>query len=280
LGTVAATVLSVLAASNMALETVMANGVDPTALLPPATGVVGAGGASGTSLPVTGVSGKIQMGMTVSGPGVPAGTTILAQTAGTTPGGAGTYRTSVATTSAALDALTFTAGPSLAFFPAFAPIVPPPPIGADKAVPNFPPPTPPPIGSVPIGDLVGPVVAAAGVPPSVAGFAQPQYKTGSATSPTAASWFPQFTTIFPNPTIVFTNTLMIGAAVPPQTASTQNIQVDGWGPSVPPGAPTAPGGDGRFPRVLEDETTWEAWVWLSANPNDPRAPDVRAQLGA
>ena len=220
------------------------------ALLPPVTGVVGTGGASGTSLPVTGVSGKIQLGMTVTGTGIPAGTTILAQTAGTTPGGAGTYKTSQATTAAALAALTFTAGPALAFFPAFSIIVPPPPIGANKTVPNFPPPTPPPIGTVPKGDLVGPAIAAAAVPPSVAGFVEPRFKTGSATSPTAASWFPSFTSTFPNPTIVFTNTMMIGAPKPPQTASTLNIVLDGWGPYVPPTAPTSPGSDGRFPRSL------------------------------
>lgn len=88
-------------------------------------------------------------------------------------------------------------------------------IGDPVGVPTFPPPTPPPIGTVPAGPLVGPAVAPAPVPPSLAGVVQPQYKTGSATSPTAASWFPQFTTAsaytpFPNnpPTgtpIVFAN---------------------------------------------------------------------------
>jgi len=199
--------------------------VEPQALLPPVTAVVGVGGASGTSLPVTGVSGKIQIGMTVTGTGIPANTTITAQTAGTTPGGAGTYRTSQATTAAAAAAVTFTAGPSLAFFPAFAVIVPPPPIGANKTVPNFPPPTPPPIGTVPVGDLVGPVVAPAAVPPSTPGFTQPRFfgSGNSATAPTAASWFPKFTTTSPSPPIVFTNTMMIGAAKPPQTPTTPQI---------------------------------------------------------
>jgi len=217
---------------------------DPLALLPPATGVVGTGGASGTSLPVTGVSGTIQIGMTVSGTGVPANTTIVAQIAGTTPGGAGTYRTSQATTAAALAALTFTAGPALSFFPAFSIIVPPPPIGADKAVPNFPPPqAPPALGQVPVGDLVGPAIAAAAVPPSVAGYVQPRFATGSATSPAVGGYFPVFTTTFPVPTIVFTNTAMIGPLatapfgsppVPPHTNSTAPIAIGGQAPQRPP----------------------------------------------
>lgn len=134
-------------------------------------------------------------------------------------------------------------------FPLFVPIVPPPVFGVGGgAPPNFPPPTPPPIGAIPLGVLVGPAIAAAAVPPSVAGFPLLQFKTGSVSAPTAASWIPQFTTTFPVPTIVFTNTMMIGAAVPPHTNSTLNIVLDGWGPSVPAGAPTAPGSDGRLPR--------------------------------
>src|SRR5215467_1769006 len=88
------------------------------ALVAPATGVVGTGGTSNsTSLPVTGVSGKIVIGSTVTGTGVPANTTIVAQLSGTTQGGAGTYKTSNPTTLAALVNLTFTPGPALAFFP-------------------------------------------------------------------------------------------------------------------------------------------------------------------
>jgi hypothetical protein len=86
-------------------------------------------------------------------------------------------------------------------FPAFVPIIPPPPIGAAQAIPAFPPPTPPPIGHVPVGQLVGPAIAPAAVPPSLAGVVQPQYKTGSATTP--PGYFPSFTTTgayagFPN----------------------------------------------------------------------------------
>lgn len=138
-------------------------------------------------------------------------------------------------------------------FPAFVPIVPPPPIGNAQTIPTFPPPTPPPIGQVPVGPLVGPAIAAAAVPPSVAGFPQPQFKTGSAVAPPSGGYWPIFTSTFPTPTIVFSN-IFTGHSpptTPPSTASTLNIVLDGWGPSVPPGAPTAPGGDGRFPRMVE-----------------------------
>lgn len=53
---------------------------------------------SGTNLTTTSVTGIIFTGDTVAGSGVPAGTTIVSQTSGTT-GGAGVYVTSVATTS-------------------------------------------------------------------------------------------------------------------------------------------------------------------------------------
>jgi hypothetical protein len=57
------------------------------------------GTGSGTSLTTTSVSGIILVGDAVnSGSGVPAGTTIVSQTSGT-PGGAGIYVTSQATTS-------------------------------------------------------------------------------------------------------------------------------------------------------------------------------------
>lgn len=146
------------------------------------------------------------------------------------------------------------------------PIIPPPPIGEGGGPPPlFPPPTPPPIGEVPIGPLVGPAIAAAGVPPSLAGVVQPQFATGSKTAPLPSAYFPVFTTTFPVPTIVFVNQLMIGAAVPPQTPSTQNIILDGWGLFVPPGAPTTPGGDGRLPRLIE-----EAAFAAAAQEDEPR----------
>jgi hypothetical protein len=54
---------------------------------------------TGTNLAVTNVSGFLAPGQTISGTGVPAGTTIVSQTSGPT-GGAGEYVTSAATTSA------------------------------------------------------------------------------------------------------------------------------------------------------------------------------------
>jgi len=56
------------------------------------------GTGSGTNLTTTSVTGVIKVGDTVTGTGVPAGTTIISQTSGTT-GGAGVYVTSAATTS-------------------------------------------------------------------------------------------------------------------------------------------------------------------------------------
>ncbi len=73
------------------------------------TGSIGAtftATGTGTSLAVTAVTGLISIGDTISGTGVPAGTTILTQVSGTT-GGAGTYTTSVATTAAAATVTSF-----------------------------------------------------------------------------------------------------------------------------------------------------------------------------
>lgn len=55
---------------------------------------------SGTNLTTSSVSGVIKAGDAIAGTGVPAGTTIVSQTSGTT-GGAGVYVTSAATTSSA-----------------------------------------------------------------------------------------------------------------------------------------------------------------------------------
>jgi hypothetical protein len=148
-----------------------------------------------------------------------------------TPGGSNTL----------LNGFTFTGGTGTTpTFPAFTPIYPPPAVGVGGgATPAFPPPTPPPIGHVPVGPLVGPAIAPAAVPPSVAGVVQPQYKTGSATVPTAASLFPEFTTTtayagFPNnpPTgvpIVFSNIYTGGnpQVTPPSTPTTAQITLNG-----------------------------------------------------
>lgn len=61
---------------------------------------------TGTSLAVTALTGYLAVGDTISGTGVPAGTTITAQVSGTT-GAAGTYTTSVATTAAAATVTSF-----------------------------------------------------------------------------------------------------------------------------------------------------------------------------
>lgn len=61
---------------------------------------------SGTNLTVSAVTGLISIGDTVAGTGIPAGTTIVSQTSGTT-GGAGVYVTSAATTIAAATGTAF-----------------------------------------------------------------------------------------------------------------------------------------------------------------------------
>jgi len=61
---------------------------------------------SGTNLTVSAVTGVISIGDTISGTGIPAGTTIVSQTSGTT-GGAGVYVTSAATTISAATATAF-----------------------------------------------------------------------------------------------------------------------------------------------------------------------------
>jgi len=61
---------------------------------------------SGTNLTTSVVTGVISIGDTISGTGVPAGTTIVSQTSGTT-GGAGVYVTSAATTASAATVTAF-----------------------------------------------------------------------------------------------------------------------------------------------------------------------------
>jgi len=69
------------------------------------TSATGTGTGSGINLTVSAVTGNIQVGSTITGTGVPAGTKITNQQSGTT-GGAGVYTTSVATTAASAS-LTF-----------------------------------------------------------------------------------------------------------------------------------------------------------------------------
>lgn len=133
--------------------------------------------------------------------------------------------------------------PSEPVFPAFTPILPPPPVGVP------PPPTFPPTGSntapvpVPVGPLADPIaIGPPAVPPSVAGVPQPQFGSGSATAPPVNGYFPEFTTTPPSPPIVitqspgvfgiFNNAVAAVGATPPWT----------WPPppstSTPPVLPT------------------------------------------
>lgn len=73
------------------------------------TGSIGAtftATAAGNQLTTSAVTGLISVGDTISGTGVPAGTTILNQVSGTT-GGAGVYTTSVVTTATAATVTSF-----------------------------------------------------------------------------------------------------------------------------------------------------------------------------
>ncbi len=73
---------------------------DLTASITGSLGATYTATASGTSLTASSVTGFISSGDTISGTGVPAGTTILSQSSGSA-GGAGVYITSVATTASA-----------------------------------------------------------------------------------------------------------------------------------------------------------------------------------
>lgn len=163
------------------------------------------------------------------------------------------------------------------------PIIPPPPIGQDKPTPIFPPPTPPPIGVVPVGDLVGPAVKPANVPPSLAGVEQPQFGTGSKTAPTAASWFPDFTTHPPYPPIVVHTApgifgLFTGhqpPITPPETETDIIIRLNGWGPPGPqePDEPDEP--DENGPHGTEPEPTYTP----APHNRMPPPPPPRPQRG-
>lgn len=82
------------------------------------------GTGSGVNLTTTSVTGIIKIGDGVSGTGVPAGTTIVSQTSGTT-GGAGVYVTSGATTSSGASLISggIPPGANAAFLQAEAQIV-------------------------------------------------------------------------------------------------------------------------------------------------------------
>jgi hypothetical protein len=84
----------------------------PLAFTPPPTVTVATatGTATGASLAVSSVTGTIVIGAAVSGPGIPANTTIINQMSGST-GGAGTYTTNQPTTASAA-ALAFVPPPA------------------------------------------------------------------------------------------------------------------------------------------------------------------------
>jgi len=189
-----------------------------------------------TTLTVTGLTGIIRPGALVSGASVQPDVTIVSQLSGI-PGGEGDYLTSAPTT-IANESIDFTTGINLAFFPSFAPVVPPPTFGEGGGVPPEFPPLPPDTApvSIPPGVLVGPVVAPAAVPPSVAGFPQPTFwPPTSATSPTATSWFPDVTVQLPpgQPIFVKNDVMMIGNMKPPSTPTFTQVPIGGWGEPGP-----------------------------------------------
>lgn len=162
------------------------------------------------------------------------------------------------------------AGTNPATFPGFTPLLPPPLIGAG-------------------GGLIGPAIAPAAVPPSVAGIAQPVFRTGTATSPTGATLLPHFTTTFPSPTIVFSNVWTVPtfaggvwtSTLPPQTVTTQNIALGGWGlpgPSGlgpgPPAYPNPPGAGKPFMADADNENAEGASVEEASAEHDEEAAET------
>jgi hypothetical protein len=104
-----------------------------------------------------------------------------------------------------------------------------------------------------------PVVSPADVPPSVAGYSQPQFASGSGTAPTAAAMFPAFTAAGPNPPIVLnaTQAAAVGAT---------------WVAPPPPPLPTTPG---VWPITVSDVATIPQLPWPPAPPGvepDPEEP--------
>lgn len=148
-----------------------------------------------------------------------------------TAGGQGDYGAFQLAMSAATTPPPSGGGGTGGVFPQFTPLIPPPLIGG--TAPAFPPPATP---AQMQGPLIGPAIGAAGVPPSTAGITQPQFGSGSATSPAANGYFTQFTTTFPVPTIVFSNVITIPtgnfntgwtSTLPPQTPSTICVHASG-----------------------------------------------------
>lgn len=109
---------------------------------------------------------------------------------------------------------------------------PPPELGS--GTPPFPPGiwTPPPLPSF----SVPAVVDLPGGPPL--SWPGPSFQTGSATSPTAASWIPQFTTSSPTPPVTFANIFInFGTPPVPIIMTSQNVDLDDWGLFAGPNPP-------------------------------------------
>ena len=175
-------------------------------------------------------------------------------------------------------------------FPALFPSL-PTPVGADQPIPTFPPPTPPPIGHVPVGEFAYMDVQPGPVGISVAGIVQPVFRTGSATSPTAASFFPSFTATFPNPPITVSNVWTIPTLaggvwtthLPPSIVTTANITLNGWGPPGPsglgPGPPQYPNPPGAGkPQMAEAGT--EETQFTEPPPAEPERAEVSTAAGS
>lgn len=148
------------------------------------------------------------------------------------------------------------APPPTSPFPAFMPVLPPPLIGS---------------GGSPSSAIVIP----APVPPSVAGIALIRFSYGSATTPPASAAFPEFTTTFPVPTVVFSNILTVPtfagglwtSTLPAYTTTTPPLggsyNTGGvWGPPigpalpvvVPPSRPFMVATNGNLDDVVEVQT--------------------------
>jgi hypothetical protein len=99
------------------------------------------------------------------------------------------------------------------------------------------------------------VVEPADVPPSVAGYPQPQFATGDAATPTADSLFPAFTAPGPNPPIIYS------AAQPP--------------PPVPLPLPTTPG---TQPITISDVATIPQLPWTATAFAEPEPQPLSAEV--
>ena len=160
------------------------------------------------------------------------------------------------------------------FFPAFFPFL-PTPVGADQPIPTFPPPTPPPIGIVPVGEFAVLAIKSGPVGISVAGINQPVIGGNNPAT------FPDFTTTFPSPTFVVSNVWTVPTIaggvwtthLPAYTTTTQNIALGGWGLPGPsgqgPGPPTYPNPPGAGKPFMVEQAANE-----NGNGDEPAAEET------